>query len=59
MGRPDMIPAQIIDINKVGGRYRPRPLARKEKDGLLVPPDKASTLLTDHLITRVLVNRSV
>ena len=29
----------------------PRPLGPKEIDGLLVPPGKASTLLTDHLIT--------
>ena len=29
----------------------PRPLGPKEIDGLLVPPDKAYTLLTDHLIT--------
>ena len=28
-----------------------RPLGPKEKDGLLVPPGKASLLLTDHLIT--------
>ena len=29
----------------------PRPLEPKEIDGLLVPPGKASSLLTDHLIT--------
>ena len=29
----------------------PRPLGTKEIDGLFVPPGKASTLLTDHLIT--------
>ena len=29
----------------------PRPMGPKEIDGLLVPPDKAYTLLTDHLIT--------
>ena len=29
----------------------PRPLGSKEIDGLLVPPGKAYTLLTDHLIT--------
>ena len=28
-----------------------RPLRPKEIDGLLVTPDKANTLLTDHLIT--------
>ena len=28
-----------------------RPLGPKEKDGLFVPPGKAYTLLTDHLIT--------
>ena len=28
----------------------PRPLGPKEIDGLLVPPGKAYTLLTDHLI---------
>ena len=28
-----------------------RPLGPKEIDGLLVPPDKAYTLLTNHLIT--------
>ena len=30
---------------------RPRPLGPKEIDGLLVPTGKASSLLTDHLIT--------
>ena len=29
----------------------PSPLGSKEINGLLVPPGKASTLLTDHLIT--------
>ena len=29
----------------------PCPLGPKEIDGLLVPPGKAYTLLTDHLIT--------
>ena len=29
----------------------PRPLGPKEIDGLVVPPGKASMLLTDHLIT--------
>ena len=29
----------------------PCPLESKEIDGLLVPPGKASTLLTDYLIT--------
>ena len=29
----------------------PRPLGPKEIDGLLVPPGKACSLLTDHLIT--------
>ena len=29
----------------------PRPLGPKEIDGLLVPPGKASTLLSEHLIT--------
>ena len=29
----------------------PRPLGPKEIDGLLVPPGKASSLMTDHLIT--------
>ena len=29
----------------------PRPLGTKKIDGLLVPPGKAYTLLTDHLIT--------
>ena len=29
----------------------PRPLEPKEIDGLLVPPGKAYTLVTDHLIT--------
>ena len=29
----------------------PRPLGPKEKDELFVPPGKAYTLLTDHLIT--------
>ena len=29
----------------------PCPLGSKEIDGLLVPPGKASLLLTDHLIT--------
>ena len=35
----------------VGCEYRPRPLVPKEIDGLLLPPGKASLLLTDHLIT--------
>ena len=48
MGRPYMISAQT----------GPRPPACKETDGLLVSPDKASTLLTDHLITHVLGNSS-
>ena len=30
----------------------PRPLGPKEIDGLLVPPGKAYTLLTDHLVNR-------
>ena len=34
-----------------GWKYGPRPLGPKEIDGLLVPPCKAFTLLTDHLIT--------
>ena len=29
----------------------PRPFGPKEIDGLLVPPGKAFTLLTNHLIT--------
>ena len=29
----------------------PRPLGSKEIDGLLVPPGKAPSLLTGHLIT--------
>ena len=29
----------------------PRPLGPKEIDGLLLPPGKACSLLTDHLIT--------
>ena len=35
----------------VGWQYGPRPLGPKEIDGLLVPPSKAFSLLTDHLIT--------
>ena len=31
--------------------WGPRPLGPKEKDGLLVSPGKASSLLTDYLIT--------
>ena len=31
--------------------YGPSPLGPKEIEGLLVPPGKANTLLTDHLIT--------
>ena len=30
----------------------PRPLGRKEIDGLLVPPYKAYTLLSGHLMSR-------
>ena len=33
----------------------PRPFRPKEIDGLLVPPGKASTQLTDHLITGLLL----
>ena len=34
-----------------GWVYGTRPFGPKEIDGLLVPPGKASTLLTDHLLT--------
>ena len=34
----------------------PHPLGPKEIDGLLVPPDKVFTLLTDHLITVQFLN---
>ena len=34
-----------------GRNMGPRPLEPGEIDGLLVPPGKASKLLTDHLIT--------
>ena len=54
MGRPDMIPIQTIDKQS-----RVRICARKEIDRLLVPPDKASTLLTDHLITHYWLNAQV
>ena len=33
------------------GNVGPRPLGPEVIDGLLVPPGKAYTLLTDHLIT--------
>ena len=35
----------------LGENMGPRPFGSKEIDGLLVPPGKASTLLTDHRIT--------
>ena len=38
-------------LRVVGWEHGPCPLGPKEIDGLLVPPGKASSLLTDHLIT--------
>ena len=44
---------KIHSLNRgwFSGNMCPRPLGPKEIDGLLVPPGKAYTLLTDHLIT--------
>ena len=41
----------VFFVGGGGGEEGPRPLGPKEIDGQLVPPTKASTLLTDHLIT--------
>ena len=44
-------------ISRVAGwKYGPRPFGPKEIDRLLVPPCKAFTLLTDHLITGIFLD---
>ena len=43
--------ANIMFLSVVGREYGPPLIGFKDIDGLLVPPSKASTLLTDNLIT--------
>ena len=47
----DVLHKQNIYIRVVGGNMAPAHWGLGEIDGLLVAPGKASTLLTDHLIT--------
>ena len=50
-GELDVYYILVIKLKHKVWNMDPRPLGPKDIDGLLLPPGKAYTLLTDHLIT--------